>query len=136
MRPDAALVEAIVVETVTGGSEWRLRAACRSMDIGQFGDDPTLEGRRACARCPVRVECLAEEATVPPDEILGYRGGMRPEPRRQLLVAVRRRLPGGSRRRAVLHAVRTGSAVREVAAAYGIPVRTAYRWLAQDRLSA
>lgn len=135
MKPDPALVEA-VVRAVNGRSEWWLRVACRGMDIGQFGDEPSLEGRRACAHCPVRVECLAEEAMVPPDEILGFRGGLRPEYRRQLLVVVRRRLPGGSRRRAVLHAVRTGSAVREAAAAYGIPVRTAYRWLAEERLSA
>ena len=135
MKPEPVLVEA-VVEAATRSSEWWPRAACRGMGIVQFADEPGLEGRRACARCPVRIDCLAEEATVPPDEILGYRGGLRPEPRRQLLAVVRRRLPGGSRRVAVLHAVRTGAPVREAAAAYGVPVRTAYRWLVEERLSA
>lgn len=135
MRPDPALVAAVVAAAAQR-SVWWAQAACSGMDIHEFADDPSLDARRACARCPVRTECLADEATVPSDEILGYRGGMRPESRRRLLVVVRRRLPGDFRRQAVLHAVRTGVAVREVAAAYGIPVRTVYRWLAQERLSA
>jgi hypothetical protein len=95
-----------------------------------------VAARRACARCKVKAECLAEEVDVAIDEFDGYRGGLMPGPRRQLLVAVRRQRPDDARRRRVVGAVRSGASARTVAAAFGVPPRTVYRWVVEAQMSA
>ena len=115
---------------------WSHRAECRGMDTAEFYDEPTVAARRACARCTVKAACLAEEVDVSIDEIDGYRGGMTPGRRRQLLVAVRRERPDDAQRRKVVGAVRSGASARTVAAAFGVPPRTVYRWVAQAQISA
>jgi len=115
---------------------WSQRAECRGMETADFYDEPTVAARRACARCPVRAECLAEEVDIPLDEIDGYRGGMSPSRRREFLAAVRRQRPDDAQRRTVVGAVRSGASVYSVAAAFGVPTRTVYRWVAQAQISA
>jgi WhiB family redox-sensing transcriptional regulator len=71
--------------------EWMARAACRGIDPDLFtGDRKNLEdlGKRVCATCPVRQECLAW--AVAHDEV-GVWGNTTHEERRQNHGASKRR---------------------------------------------
>jgi hypothetical protein len=59
---------------------WWHRAACSGMDVDLFyldlGDAVPLEVKAACAACPVRWECAADEAAQPSTRRAGIHGGM------------------------------------------------------------
>ncbi len=67
---------------------WRRRAACAAPGVdpelffpapGQHGK--AARAKRVCARCPVRVACLADALAIPPGEDHGIRGGLTPKER-------------------------------------------------------
>lgn len=68
-------------------NDWTEQAACRDMPKTVFFPRPGQridEARNACARCPVRTECLAEANEHEINRrglVFGYRGGMTPEGR-------------------------------------------------------
>lgn len=66
---------------------WRVRSACLGMDPNMFfptkGETPHPDAVDACARCPVRVECL--EYALAAREEFGYFGGQSERGRRRIL---------------------------------------------------
>lgn len=120
--------------------EWRSQAACRDVDPELFfpvADSGPLvewqvqEAKAVCDGCPVRAECLAFALRALTD---GIAGGLTPAERRRYS----RQVTAGARRRSVRGsaeagraAIRAGGRVVDVAAAFGVTVRTAERW-AQD----
>lgn len=74
---------------------WADDAACRTMPKDLFFTDNGGLGyghevRRACAGCPVRVDCLAECTQLPyGTDLHGFRGGFGPKERRTLRALVR-----------------------------------------------
>ena len=137
-------------------SQWRSRAACRSVDAEIFfpaaTEGPIYEAQVAvakavCAGCSVRAECLAEALIRIP---YGIAGGLTPEERRGRHASdqahrtsdekhraervLERGLRLGASRPEVAAAGRllltAGRPVAEVAARCGVTERTAARWAA------
>ena len=73
---------------------WRDRAACNGLPVAWFypenrGEKPHPQAVRACARCPVRDDCLEtalQEERHARWYASGYRGGMTPRKRRVVVV--------------------------------------------------
>ncbi|GAA2546775.1 WhiB family transcriptional regulator [Pseudonocardia hydrocarbonoxydans] len=121
--------------------EWRSWAACRDgvdpelffpvADSGPVAERQVQEAKAVCGGCCVRAECLSFALGALTD---GIAGGLTPAERRRHS----RRLAAGGRPRVVRGsaeagraAIRAGGRVVEVAATFGVTVRTAERW-AQD----
>ena len=69
--------------TVTPDPEWQRQAACLGMDPDLFfppPGDPAVRAKAACARCPVRDECLEAGWREP----AGIFGGMSAKERRRI----------------------------------------------------
>src|SRR5690606_36477465 len=78
-----------VVDDVSPGGEWRLRAECRGADPSIFFPLTRSVDPRAfeiCGACPVSVECL--EAAMAEPVQRGVRGGLPPWERRALVASV------------------------------------------------
>ncbi len=85
--------------TRTRRAGWRAWAECAGLDTEIFYPEPLTPDTKAdakavCARCPVRLDCLAE--AIAANEPFGIRGGLTPRERRSLL----RRLQRDARREA------------------------------------
>lgn len=120
--------------------EWRSQAACRDVDpelffpnaeSGPLAERQVQEAKAVCGVCRVRAQCLTFALGALAD---GIAGGLTPAERRRHS----RRLAAGDRPRVVRGsaeagraAIRAGGRVIEVAATFGVTVRTAERW-AQD----
>lgn len=134
-------------------SRWRDRATCRGIEdpdvffpVAESG--PVLAAQEAaakavCARCRVRVECLAFALVALP---FGVAGGLTEAERRTRGRAAPApgfvdddggwRVVGGSRREVTAAgraAVRAGRPVGRVAREFGVSERTAQRWAHQVR---
>ena len=74
----------VIGEAVPHDEPWREIAACDGQAPAPF-DDLTLEGRRTCAACPVRSDCLEaamiEEGRTRASYRAGLRGGLSPADR-------------------------------------------------------
>jgi hypothetical protein len=113
-------------------SGWASDARCRSLQFDDFfGDEPSPAARAACEGCPVRLDCLADEIEILPDDIHGYRAGLAVDIRRDVLRAARGLRPSTEteRRRKAIIAVNGGATIRNVAEATGVSVRTIHRWI-------
>ena len=131
MFDDSVDIDALLAACDAGAGAWRRDAACRGMPTGDFfAEIPGAEVERACARCPVRLACLADEVGRPLDEVCGFRSGMSETVRRTLLAGVARRRPAGPRAEHMRarRAFDAGATAVEVASQFGVSVRTAYRW--------
>lgn len=136
------------------GTSWRDEAACRGTDPEMFfptaGDGPSYAAQVAvakavCARCPVRVACLAEALVRIP---YGIAGGLTPEERRghrqkagtRAVAALETGLRPGASRAEVEAAGRVllaaGRPLHEVAERCGVSDRTVVRWIARLRAEA
>ncbi|MGQ0743624.1 MAG: WhiB family transcriptional regulator [Acidimicrobiales bacterium] len=70
---------------------WRLKGACRGIPASVFypdDDDPAIEAKAICARCPVRQTCLDFALAVREKE--GVWGGATERERRRILRQRRR----------------------------------------------
>ena len=131
MPDDSVDIDAVAAACEAGGDAWRVDAACRGMPTGDFFTEvPGAEVARACARCPVRLACLADEVGRPLDEVCGFRGGMAETVRRTLLAGGARRRPAGrgAEYMRARRAFDAGVTAADVASRFGVSVRTAYRW--------
>lgn len=67
-------------------AEWRAQAECAGMDPDLFFPTNKMhvpdEARAACARCPVKAQCL--EFAIAVNEKDGFWGGKTPEERRKI----------------------------------------------------
>lgn len=112
-------------------TNWQVRAACRGVDPELFFPEATDEplvreqvaaAKAVCRRCPVRDQCLAEALERLPH---GVAGGMTEHERRR--ARAQRESPGDRKPRWLL-LLEAGSSHPEVAAEYGVSVRTIARW--------
>jgi hypothetical protein len=127
---DVDVSELVGVASVPS-SRWRELAACRGMTTEAFfAEIPGVEVQEACARCGVRLACLADEVRTPTDDVHGFRGGLPADERRSLLTAVARRLPAKARPAiaAAEQAFEAGAGPAAVASRFGVSMRTACRW--------
>jgi WhiB family redox-sensing transcriptional regulator len=72
--------------------QWSQQALCAQTDSKIFfpaHDDPGIEARQICKRCPVKAECLT--FALSNDEQFGIWGGLDPDERRNLRRGLRRR---------------------------------------------
>lgn len=77
---------------------WRARAACRGVETRVFyveRGESSAPAKAICARCPVRIECLA--CAIRHGDVYGIWGGMADRERRPIVQAVRQRLSAGRR---------------------------------------
>ncbi|GAA4757750.1 WhiB family transcriptional regulator [Actinomycetospora chibensis] len=112
-------------------TNWQVRAACRGVDPELFFPEPSDEplvrtqvaaAKAVCRRCPVREQCLAEALERLPH---GVAGGLTEHERRR--ARAQRERPGARQPRWLL-LLDAGSSYSEVAAEYGVSVRTIARW--------
>jgi len=131
-------------------SEWRTRAACRSVDpevffptaeVGPVYDAQVAVAKAVCAGCPVRPECLAEALTRIP---YGIAGGLTAEERRgartattSAAAALKAGLRPDAQRQQVEAAGRVlllaGRPRLEVATRCGVTERTVTNWVRRLR---
>lgn len=97
-----------------------------------FGVDPTEVAVAACVRCPVIVDCLADELGIDSSDLHGYRAGLDAPSRGCVLAEAARQLPPERdvRRRRARAAVSSGVSIGQVALEEGVSRRTVHRWLA------
>jgi WhiB family redox-sensing transcriptional regulator len=123
---------AAVVATHVPANGWSVDARCGSVPLAEFfEDEPTAAARCACEQCPVRLDCLADELDVRPEDIHGYRAGLEVHIRRDVIRAAQRIRPGpgAERRRRAIVAVQRGATIHDVAEAAGVSIRTIHRWV-------